>query len=57
MSTIYATSKEYVNDQSGNYDFMCLTTMKREQQKILFEMRDRFVTSKEKKNETQLGDI
>ena len=57
MSTIYATSKEYVTDQTGNYDFMCLTTMKREQQKILFDMRDRFVIAKAKKDETQSGDI
>jgi len=57
MSTIYATSKEYVKDQTGNYDFMCLSTMRTQQQKIVFGLTDRFVISKAKKNETQLGEI
>ena len=49
MSTIYATAKEYVSDRTGSYDFMCLNTMKKEEAKILFEMRDRFKIAKEKR--------
>ena len=48
MSTIYATTKNYVSDNTGSYKLMCLNTMKREEAKMLSKMREIFKIAKEK---------
>ena len=48
ISTIYATAKHYVSENTGSYNCICLKNMKKKEAKILSKMRERFKIAEEK---------